>query len=184
VRCSARLWLVEIRVVRSRDLSPEDLADVRALLDAAFAGEFSEDDWNHTLGGWHITARDVTLVAHAAAVERRLVVGDRPVRAGYVEGVGTAPDRRRQGLGSAVMKGIAEVLRTEFALGALSTGDHAFYERLGWERWQGPTFVRRGGRLVRTAEEDDGIMVLRYGTTAALDLILPIACDARPGDDW
>jgi hypothetical protein len=59
-----------------------------------------------------------------------------------------------------------------------------FYERLGWERWQGPTFVRRGEALVRTEEEDDGIMVLRPGPGVRIDLRASISCEARAGDDW
>lgn len=66
----------------------------------------------------------------------------------------------------------------------LSTSAHAFYEALGWERWQGPTYVRDGETVVRTEDEDDGIMVLRNGPSAGLDLAQALTCDARPGDDW
>ena len=70
-------------------------------------------------------------------------------------------------------------------LGALSTGAHAFYGRLGWERWRGPTYVRTsGGAIERTEDEDDGVMVLRFGPSADLDLTLPICCEDRPGDAW
>ena len=82
------------------------------------------------------------------------------------------------------MERVGQLLAVEFELGAFSTGRHAFYQRLGWERWQGPTFVRHGQNVVRTADEDDGIMVLRYGTTSGLDLAAPISCETRPGDDW
>jgi hypothetical protein len=37
---------------------------------------------------------------------------------------------------------------------------------------------------VRTPEEDGGIMVLRFGATATLDLTAAISCEARAGDDW
>ena len=129
-------------------------------------------------------ARDEALVAHAAVVERVLEVGGSAVRAGYVEGVATTPTRQGEGLGSLVMQRVGQLLEAAFELGALSTGRHAFYERLGWERWRGPTFVRHGADIVRTADEDDGIMVLRYGSTSGLDLTLPISCETRPGDDW
>jgi hypothetical protein len=82
------------------------------------------------------------------------------------------------------MAAVAEVVRREFQLGALSTGAPAFYERLGWERWHGPTYVRDGARVVRTPEEDDGVMVLRFGPSAGLDLTTIISCAARTGDDW
>ena len=176
--------MTQIQVVRSEDLSPERLDEIRALLMEAFDHGFDDDDWNHTLGGWHVLATDTALLGHAAVVERILDVGGRAVRAGYVEGVATTPTRQGEGLGSLVMRHVGQLLEAEFELGALSTGRHAFYERLGWERWRGPTFVRHGSRVERTAGEDDGIMVLRYGTTKGLDVALPNSCETRPGDDW
>ena len=161
------------------------LQEIRRLLDAAFGDDFSDDDWDHTRGGWHaVVVDDDVVVAHAAVVPRILEVADRPLRAGYVEGVATAPAREGEGLGSLAMAAISEVVRGEFEMGALSTGRHRFYERLGWERWRGPTFVRDGAETVRTEEEDGGVMVLRFGPGDWVDLTAPISCERRPGDDW
>jgi aminoglycoside 2'-N-acetyltransferase I len=173
----------------SPDAPSELLASIRTLLDDAFASDlavnFTDDDWAHTLGGTHVVVLDgEDVVAHAAVVARDLEVGARRFRAGYVEGVGTAPSRQGQGLGSAAMAEAALVVRRSFELGALSTSVHHFYERLGWERWHGPSFVRGDGMSVRTEDEDDGIMVLRFGPSVGLDLSASITCDARPGDDW
>jgi aminoglycoside 2'-N-acetyltransferase I len=176
--------VLPVEVVRTADLSRGRLAAVRALLLDAFGGEFSEDDWQHTIGGWHVIVGDEQTLAHAAVVPRAIEVGSALLRTGYVEGVATAPTRQRQGLGTRAMREVGEVLRSEFELGALSTSEHAFYERSGWERWHGPTFVRHGEVRVRTADEDDGIMVLRFGATLALDLDQPICCEHREGDDW
>jgi hypothetical protein len=44
--------------------------------------------------------------------------------------------------------------------------------------------VRCGDDLVRTPDEDAGIMVLRFGPSAGVDLAAPISCEARTGDDW
>jgi aminoglycoside 2'-N-acetyltransferase I len=155
------------------------------LLDAAFDGDFSDDDWRHTVGGSHVVVTDHGgLVAHASVVARRIDVDGRPFSAGYIEGVATAPSRENEGLGSVAMTEAAAVVRRDFELGALSTDRHSFYERLGWERWRGPTFVRRAGGVVRTENEDDGIMVLRFGPSREVDLTTPISCDERPGDDW
>jgi hypothetical protein len=45
--------------------------------------------------------------------------------------------------------------------------------------------VRTAGGLVRTPDEDDGIMVLRTRRTPAdLDVAGPISCDWRAGDAW
>ena len=124
------------------------------------------------------------VVAHASVVPRELHVDGRPVDTGYVEGVGTAPARQGEGLGTLAMREIDDLIRRHHGLGALATSAHGFYERLGWERWRGPTSVRREGELVRTPDEDDGIMVLRFGPSAAADLGAPLSCEARRGDDW
>src|SRR3954451_12676396 len=125
--------MVEVVVTRTADLAADQLSGIRALLSDAFAGELSDDDWAHALGAWHVTASDDgRLVAHAAVVTRTLEVGGRARRAGYVEGVATAPLRQGQGLGSTVMRRVADLVRAKFELGALSTDRHPFYERLGW----------------------------------------------------
>jgi predicted N-acetyltransferase YhbS len=95
------------------------------------------------------------------------------------------PDLQGTGLGSRVMAATNDVVRARFELGVLSTGEWHFYERLGWQRWQGPTFVRgRDGLHIRTEDEDDGVMVLRCAVSAGIDPAAPIACDARDGDSW
>lgn len=162
----------------------ERLDEIRTLLEQAFGG-FSEDDWAHTLGGWHVVVVDSgVVVSHAAVVPRTVLVGGRAFHTGYVEGVATVPARQGKGLGSLALAELMKVLRERFEFGALSTGRHRFYERLGWERWRGPTFVRDGEELERTPDEDDGVMVLRFGPTAEADLGAAIACEARTGDDW
>lgn len=175
------------RVLTTSDLSGPLSRSLRSLLDEAFEGGFSDDDWGHTLGGWHVVVvedDDDVPLAHAAVVPRALEVGNRSFRSGYVEGVATTPRRQREGLGSLAMTHAGRVIRANFELGALSTGHHRFYERLGWERWRGPTLARCGAALVRTEDDDDSVMVLRFGPSRELDLTQPISCDARTGDPW
>jgi aminoglycoside 2'-N-acetyltransferase I len=173
-----------VQVLHAETVAPL-VGALRQLLWDAFEGDFSDDDWQHTLGGWHAVALDGdALVSHAAVVPRTIQAGDRAFRAGYVEGVATRPDRQREGLAAAVMAEVSTVLRARFELGVLSTSSHDFYQRLGWEHWQGPTFVRAGGQLVRTEDEDDGIMVLRFGPSQEADVTAPISCESRTGDDW
>lgn len=175
---------VVVRVLDTEPVAPL-VVELRQLLREAFEGDFTDEDWQHTVGGCHVVAfDDEALVSHAAVVPRTIQAGDRAFRAGYVEGVATRPDRQREGLAAAVMAEVATVLRTRFELGVLSTSSLDFYQRLGWERWQGPTFVRTGGHLIRTEDEDDGILVLRFGPSQEADLTAPISCDSRPGDDW
>lgn len=174
-----------IRVFATADASETDLTETRQLLDQAFAGNFSAEDWEHALGGWHVVVVDGGLaVAHAAVVARALHVADRPLRTGYVEAVGTLPRQQRAGLGSLAMAEISTLLHDEFEMGALSTGAQGFYERHGWERWLGPTFVRDGSVVTRTEDDDDDIMVLRFGASQDVDLSAPLSCENRSGDDW
>jgi aminoglycoside 2'-N-acetyltransferase I len=182
-------------VVALRLLGPGEgddalLADLRGLLVDAFDrgpdGDFDEDDWEHSVGGWRVVLlADDRPLATAAVVPRVLDGGGRLYETGYVEAVATRADCRGQGHGSVVMAEVGRIVRERFELGALGTGAQHFYERLGWERWRGPSYVRRsGGRLERTPDADDGIMVLRFGTSAALNLHTSLTCDERRGDDW
>jgi aminoglycoside 2'-N-acetyltransferase I len=177
--------VIALRVLTTAAAGGALLAELRSLLHRSFDDGFTEDDWRHALGGRHVVVVDGSdVVAHAALVHRVLQADGRPLRTGYVEAVATAPDRRHEGLASLTMAEVARLLHRDFELGALSTGTHELYERLGWERWRGPTFVRRRGGVVRTPDEDDGVMVLRFGASADLDLGLPLSCEERPGDDW
>jgi aminoglycoside 2'-N-acetyltransferase I len=178
-----------LRRIATGALTPDETAALRALLDEAFGtGEddrFGEDDWLHALGGTHFVLDvDGEIVAHASVVERALQVAGGPLRTGYVEAVATARSRQRTGLGTAVMRDVGSYIAERFELGALGTGSHAFYERLGWEIWRGPAFVRTSDGERRTPDEEGYIMVLRTPSTPALDLAAPISCEWRPGDVW
>lgn len=171
--------------VYTRDrLAPSENSAVRGLLDRAFEGDFGDWDWQHALGGIHAIAVEAdVIVAHAALVPRALTVGDAPVDAGYVEAVAVEPQRQGQGLGSAVMRALEPAMDV-YQLCALSTGEHAFYRRLGWRSWRGPTWVRTPAGLVRTADEDAGIMVRPSGDGGELDVTAALTCEQREGDDW
>lgn len=177
--------VIRIDRIETAEAGRARLASVREVLDAAFGSRFTENDWAHALGGRHVLALDGDeLIAHAAVVDRVLEIAGRPWRTGYVEAVATLPARQGEGIGSAVMREVDELMRARYQLGALSTGRHGFYERLGWERWRGPTWVRQSAGRVRTPGEDEGVMVLRFGPSLAVELTADISCEARPGDDW
>jgi aminoglycoside 2'-N-acetyltransferase I len=176
---------VQIRRLRTAELIGDEVRGLRALFEAAFGGEFDDTDWEHATGGTHVLAEeDGAIVAHAAVVPRTLEVDGRSVRAGYVEAVATDPRAGGRGLGSAVMRAIGDSIARDHELGALSTGSHGFYERLGWRRWRGPSFVRTADGVVRTEEDDDGIMVLPTPAIPSPDLDAPIVCEWREGDVW
>jgi aminoglycoside 2'-N-acetyltransferase I len=173
--------------VASRDLRPEEVASLRALFEAAWADEegFTDQDWDHAFGGIHfIVEEGGVIVSHASVVERRLHTNGLDLTTGYVEAVATRPLHQRRGHGSAVMRAVGEHIDRTFQLGALDTGRRAFYERLGWIAWRGPTAVRTDGGLVRTPEEDGNVLVRLTPTSPQLDLSSPISCDWRAGEVW
>jgi aminoglycoside 2'-N-acetyltransferase I len=181
--------VVPLREVVTGDLTNAEIDEIRALLFAAFVddehGGFTEDDWQHSIGGTHfILTSDGRIVCHASVVKRELHVAGTPLQTGYVEAVATAPDVQGLGYGSAVMRSVNEHVTANFELGALGTGSQAFYERLGWQIWRGPSFVRTGRGEERTADEDGYILVLPTATSPALDLSAPISCEWREGDVW
>lgn len=175
----------ELRSLSTSDASDGLLAQIRALMDDAFGSEFTEEDWDHTTGGTHFFVQEEgTVVAHASVIERAIEIEGRPFRTGYVEGVASASALQGRGLGSTAMGAATAFIRDRFELGALGTDRHSFYERLGWERWRGPTYVRRGTEMDRCEEEDDAVMVLRFGPSAGVPLETAISCEERPGEDW
>jgi aminoglycoside 2'-N-acetyltransferase I len=189
--------MTDVQVAHTADLSPDVLARIRALLDAAFDGDFSDADWDHGLGGMHALAwsGDV-LVGHASVVQRNflyrgsggslprdLLHGDRPLRTGYVEGVAVHAGHRRQGIGAAVMAPVERIIRAAYDLGALSSSEIgiALYEARGWQRWQGETWALTPAGRERTADDDDGVFVL---PVTSIDLGGALTCDWRAGDVW
>ena len=178
-----------MRRLLTTELTPEEITAIRELLTAAFGPEedkhFGEHDWEHALGGLHfVLDLDGVIVGHASVVERELQVDGRALRTGYVEAVGVAPDRQDAGLGSQVMTDVNDWIRERFELGALGTGRHRFYERLGWRTWAGPTSVRTAEGTQQTPDEDGYILVLETPSSPALDLAAGISCEWRSGDVW
>jgi len=178
-----------LRRLATARLSQAEMAAIRALLWTAFGDDeeeaFREEDWSHSIGGVHfVLERAGGVVGHASVVEREIHVGGMPLRTGYVEAVATAPEVQGTGLGSRVMEAVNAHIRERFELGALGTGRHSFYERLGWLTWRGPSFVRMPEGDLPTPDDDGFILVLPTPASPALDLSAPISCDRRPGDAW
>jgi aminoglycoside 2'-N-acetyltransferase I len=176
-----------LRAVPSAELT---LAEWSALTDLCVAA-FDEpwvSYWDDIGHGLHVLAEDQErrIVGHAAIVDRLLYPGEATLRAGYVEAVAVWPDQQGGGVGSQVMETINRLVDEGYELGALGTGRHTFYGRLGWLVWQGPTWIRnRDGGLQRSASEDGDIMIrITPSTPPGLDLTLPIAVDWRPGEVW
>ncbi|MFF0482565.1 GNAT family N-acetyltransferase [Streptomyces sp. NPDC004435] len=174
-----------VRTAPTHSLGAGRLTAVRALLDSAFDGDFSEEDWDHTLGGVHAWIEDGTgLVAHGAVVQRRVLHRGRSYRTGYVEGVAVRADARRRGLGSAVMDALERVIDATHALGALSASDEgaALYRGRGWQVWGGRIAVLGPDGVVRLPEEEGGVLVRPAGALALPDPGAPLVFDWRDGD--
>jgi aminoglycoside 2'-N-acetyltransferase I len=179
--------VLQVRRVATNELTGREVASIRALMSAAFVGDevFAETDWDHALGGIHFfLEQDGRVASHASVVERVLWVDDQPLRTGYVEAVATDPQLQGLGLGTRVMGEASAHIQEAFQLGALGTGSHGFYRRLGWETWGGPTLVRAPDGLRRTPDEDGYILVLRTPTTPAIVTSASLICDWREGDVW
>jgi aminoglycoside 2'-N-acetyltransferase I len=180
--------MTTLRRVWTGDLTPDELAAIRALCDAAWGGpddSFGDDDWSHALGGVHVLVEDGgEILSHGSVVPRTLRTGGRDVTTGYVEAVATWPARQRHGHGTAVMRNVTAYIDDTFAFGALCTSVPAFYERLGWTPWTGPTSVREDGGERPTPEEDGAVLVRVTPSSPKLDPSAPISCDWRPGDVW
>jgi len=177
-------YLPEVHTAHTADLDTAVLNAARALLDEVFE-DMTDHDWEHSLGGVHaLVWEEAELIGHASVIQRRLLHGGRPLRAGYVEGVGVRADRRGRGHGAAMMAALERVVRGAYDLGALGATDEAaeFYAARGWKLWQGPTSALTPTGIKRTEEDDGCIFVLPLAVP--LDLSGDLTCDWRDGDLW
>lgn len=175
----------EIKVAHTADLDAATLHAARALLDEAFGESMTDQDWDHALGGVHALAFDGgQLVGHGSVVQRRLIHRGRALRTGYVEAVAVRPDRRRRGVGGAVMEPLERIIRAAYDLGALGASDAgaALYRARRWTQWPGETWALTPSGVVRTADEDGDIYVMQ--AAVELDLEERLTCDWRDGDLW
>ncbi len=177
--------MIDVEMAHTANLNAPTLRAARALLDAVFADDMSDDDWEHALGGIHALVWDEgELIGHASVIQRRLLHGGRALRTGYVEGVAVRAERRRQGHAAAMMEALERVVRGAYELGALGATDEAanFYASRGWKLWQGPASALTPTGITRTPDEDGSIYVLP--ATASLTLSGELICDWRDGDVW
>ena len=134
---------------------------IRAFLNEAYEGDFSDSDYENALGGRHfMISVGGLLVAHASVVTRSISIDDTAWSVGYVEAVAVAADFRGHGLGRQIMQQVTDFCRGNYEVAMLSTGEHGFYERFGWVRLDATTFVDTASGLVRTEEDDDCLMLL------------------------
>jgi aminoglycoside 2'-N-acetyltransferase I len=136
-------------------------------------------------GGVHVLAwLNGSLVGHASWVLRQLQSAGLPLlQNAYVEAVCAHPDYQRIGIGTTVMRQMAQEIK-DFELAALATGSVGFYTRLGWELWRGKTAIRIDEGLLDIPFDTpiEGVMILRLAHTPSLDLDSLITTERHPGE--
>ena len=166
------------------EIDPELESSIRDLLDLAYEGDFSSEDWEHTLGGQHfIGFLENTIIAHGAVVPRPMTINGTNLTVGYVEAIAVLPSQWRHGFGTQLMKVVTQFCHDNYEISMLSTDENQFYERVGWTQFQGESFVKKSDMEVRTAEEDESLMFLP-GKKSEITQIQRAMCDARSGDSW
>ncbi len=123
------------------------------------------------------------LVSHALWLTRWLELNhNRMLRTAYVEAVATEEVYRRRGYASMIMRRVQKEIQG-YHLGALSPFNVKFYERLGWELWRGPLFIRTEKGLI-PSPTDEEVMIFRLPETPDLDLTAPLSVEWREGEVW
>jgi aminoglycoside 2'-N-acetyltransferase I len=173
------------RLVHTADLKSDTRQRAYEMVNDAFAGEFTDADWDHALGGMHaLIWHHGAIIAHGAVVQRRLLYCGTALRCGYVEAVAVREDWRGKGLAIAILDACEQVIRGGYQLGALSSSDRGrrLYTLRGWLPWCGPTSVLAPTGLTQTPGDDGTVFVLPVGIS--MDTSAALACDWREGDVW
>jgi aminoglycoside 2'-N-acetyltransferase I len=174
---------LRIEVIKGKDLPSDEQKTIIALCNRAFEEELDAlfsafADSTHVLG-----YLDGMLVSHALWVTRWLRADEGPLwRTAYVEAVATEKAFRGLGFATAIMKRVEEEIQG-YELGGLSPFSVAYYERLGWEQWRGPLYIRTGAGLVPTTG-DEQVMILRLPKTPALTIDVSLSAEWREGELW
>ncbi|MEU1123451.1 aminoglycoside 2'-N-acetyltransferase [Streptomyces sp. NPDC005899] len=174
-----------VRRAHTYELTPADLAGIRAFLDTAFDGDFGDDDWDHTLGGVHAWVAGADgLLAHGSVIQRRVVHDHRSYRIGYVEAVAVRAGRLREGLGGQVMDALEEVLDGAYAFGALSASAAGapLYAARGWQVWPGRIAALGPDGTVPLPGEEGGTYVRPVPGRLLPPPSHPLVFDWRDGD--
>ena len=173
------------RLVHTADLESDARQRAHDMVSDAFAGEFTDADWDHALGGMHaLIWHHGAIIAHGAVIQRRLLHRGVSLRCGYVEAVAVREDWRGQGLAIAILDACEQVIRGGYQLGALSSSDRGrrLYTRAVGCRGKGRRRCLAPAGVTRTPDDDGSVFVMPLGIE--LDDTAELACDWRAGDVW
>jgi aminoglycoside 2'-N-acetyltransferase I len=171
-----------LTVLPTTALTPATKDAIVGLCSRAFGQDFSSLFVFVQRADHVLASIDGRLVGHAVWGTRWVQPGDhRKLRTAYVDAVATDPELWGRGIGSAVMSRL-EAETAAFDIRALSTDLPGFYERLGWQRWLGPTGGRRDDEIILTPDEP--VMVSTTPTTPPLDLQTTLTIEWRNGSIW
>jgi aminoglycoside 2'-N-acetyltransferase I len=174
-----------VRIQVTQDaVAPDKSAEISALLDLAYEGDFSAEDWDHSLGGSRFLGYlDSELIAHGVIVTRRIWLNEIEYQVGYLEAIAVLPKYQRHGYGSKLLTRLTEYAKANYSVSMLSTDEKEFYRRFGWLDFSGESYVLTNGELVRSADEDAGLMWLPGANSDLVELTKAV-CEARSGDAW
>jgi aminoglycoside 2'-N-acetyltransferase I len=173
------------RLVHTADLKHDARQRAHEMVNDAFAGEFTDANWDHALGGMHaLIWHRGAIIAHGSVVQRRLLYHGAALRCGYVEAVAVREGWRGKGLAIAILNACEQVIRGGYQIGALSSSEQGrrLYASRGWLPWSGPTSVLAPTGLTRTPDNDGTVFILPIGMS--MDTSAALACDWREGDVW
>jgi aminoglycoside 2'-N-acetyltransferase I len=173
------------RTAHTFGLTSAELIEIRTLLTDAFDGDFSDDDWDHALGGVHaLLYESGELIAHGSVIMRRVLHGGRSYRIGYIEALAVRADRRRQGLGTRIMDALERVIDGAYEAGALSASDDGaeLYRARGWQLWKGRIEAIGPDGLVHLPDEEGSAFLRPAAGRPLPEPSVPLVFDWRDGD--
>jgi len=179
---SSQMMRTGIEVIPPGALGAQVRAEILDLCSRAYEEDFAPY-LDLLTSATHVLLRGPDqLIAHAAWIERQLIADGMALKTAYIEAVAVAPEWQRHGFGTQIMSALPPLLG-HFDLAALSPADEPFYQRLGWEIWEGPLSYLQGTNQVSTP--DECVMIYRLPRTpAGLNIGSSLKADWREGDIW
>jgi predicted N-acetyltransferase YhbS len=154
---------MQIDLIAEMDLTAADDAAIAALLARAFSPAFGGKSFFNQRHHLRVVARDPDIVGHLALAFRSVNLSGRQFDIAGLAEVGTAPDRRGQGIAGALLQAAIAASRRSLASFVLLFGDAGLYSAAGFRAVPNPVrhlaFTDHGMRDVQVLQ-DPSLMVL------------------------